>query len=69
MGRVLRGFLACDVLQVRLGENPCAALPIDKIAHLGTENCVYKILSIKSCLPDFALEPSLAAFLLMLMTL
>ena len=69
MGHVLRGFLACDVLQVRLGENLCAALPIEKIAHLGTENSVYKILSIRSCLADFALEPSLAAFLLMLTTL
>ncbi len=30
----LRGFLACNVLQVRLGENPCAALTIKKNPQL-----------------------------------
>jgi capsule polysaccharide export protein KpsC/LpsZ len=34
MARVLRGFCACDVLQVRLGENPCAALAIKKNPQL-----------------------------------
>jgi hypothetical protein len=34
MGGVLRGFLACDVLYVSLGQNPCAALPLKKIPHL-----------------------------------
>jgi hypothetical protein len=43
MACVLRGFLACTVRQVRLGENPCAALAIEKIPHLGTENSVFKI--------------------------
>jgi hypothetical protein len=33
MGGVLREFLACDVLHVRLGQNPCAAWPIKKISH------------------------------------
>jgi hypothetical protein len=33
MSCVLRGFPACDVLNVRLGGNPCAALLIKKIAH------------------------------------
>ena len=31
--RVLRGFSACDVLDVGLGGNPCVALLIEKIAH------------------------------------
>ena len=34
MGGVLRGFYVCGVLKVRLDENPCAALPIEKIPHL-----------------------------------
>ena len=34
MACVLRGFCACDVLQVRLGENPCAALAIKKNPQL-----------------------------------
>jgi hypothetical protein len=33
MSCVLGGFPACGVLQVRLGENPCAALLNEKIAH------------------------------------
>jgi hypothetical protein len=39
---VLRGFLACDVLHVRLGENPCAALISKKIFHLGIKNEIYE---------------------------
>ena len=31
---VLRGFFARNVLKVRLGENPCAALPTEKTAYL-----------------------------------
>jgi hypothetical protein len=38
MSRVLRGFSACDVLKVRLGVNPCAALLIEKIAHFRIKN-------------------------------
>ena len=34
MACVLRGFCACNVLQVRFGENPCAALAIKKNAQL-----------------------------------
>jgi hypothetical protein len=36
MSCVLRGFYACDVLDVRLGENPCVALFIEKIVHFQT---------------------------------
>jgi hypothetical protein len=35
---VLRGFSACDVLDVRLGGNPCAALLIEKTAHFQIGN-------------------------------
>jgi len=35
---VLRGFSACDVLDVRLGGNPCAALLIEKAAHFQIGN-------------------------------
>ena len=38
MSGVLRGFSACDVLDVRLGGNPCAALLIEKIAHFQIGN-------------------------------
>jgi hypothetical protein len=38
MACVLRGFFACNVLKVRLGENPCAALTIKKTANLLNEN-------------------------------
>jgi len=38
MGGVLRGFYVCGVLKVRLDENPCAALPIEKIAHFQIGN-------------------------------
>jgi hypothetical protein len=38
MSSVLRGFSACDVLDVRLGGNPCAALLIEKIAHFQIGN-------------------------------
>jgi hypothetical protein len=38
MSCVLRGFSACDVLDVRLGGNPCAALLIEKIAHFQIGN-------------------------------
>jgi hypothetical protein len=31
MSCVLRGFYACDVLNVRLGKNPCAVLLIEKL--------------------------------------
>jgi hypothetical protein len=34
MSGVLRGFSACDVRDVRLGGNPCAALLIEKNPHL-----------------------------------
>jgi hypothetical protein len=34
MSCVLRGFYFVDVLPVRLLVNPCAALLIEKIAHL-----------------------------------
>jgi hypothetical protein len=37
MSGVLRGFSACDVPDVRLGGNPCAALLIKKIAHFQME--------------------------------
>jgi len=33
MSGVLRGFSACDALDVRLGGNPCAALLIEKTAR------------------------------------
>ena len=41
MSGVLRGFSACDVLDVRLGGNPCAALLIEKllISKLETNSC------------------------------
>jgi hypothetical protein len=38
MSGVLRGFSACDVLDVRLGGSPCAALLIEKIAHFQIGN-------------------------------
>jgi hypothetical protein len=38
MSGVLRGFHACDVLDVRLGENPCAALLTGKTAHFQIGN-------------------------------
>jgi hypothetical protein len=38
MSGVLRGFSACDVFDVRLGENPCPALLIKKIAHFQIGN-------------------------------
>jgi hypothetical protein len=38
MSCVLRGFSAYDVLDVRFGENPCAALLIEKIAHFQIGN-------------------------------
>jgi hypothetical protein len=43
MSCVLRGFSAYDVLDVRFGENPCAALLIEKIAHFQIGN--YSVLS------------------------
>jgi len=39
----LRGFLPSTYLKYASDKNPCAALPIEKIAHLGTENTVFKI--------------------------
>jgi hypothetical protein len=38
MSCVLRGFSAGNVLDVRLGGNPCAALLIEKTAHFQIEN-------------------------------
>jgi hypothetical protein len=38
MSSVPHGFSACDVLDVRLGGNPCAALLIEKIAHFQIGN-------------------------------
>ncbi len=38
MSCVLRGFSACNVLHVRLGGNPCAALLIEKTAHFQIGN-------------------------------
>jgi hypothetical protein len=38
MSCVLRGFAACNALNVRLGGNPCAALLIEKTAHFQIEN-------------------------------
>ena len=46
MSRVLRGFFARNVLDVGLGENPCAALLIEKIAHFQIGNDF--VLSIKA---------------------
>jgi hypothetical protein len=40
MSCVLRGFSACDVPDVRLGGNPCAALLIEKIAHFQIGNAL-----------------------------
>jgi hypothetical protein len=37
---VLRGFLPSTYSKYASDKNPCAALPIEKIAHLGTENYV-----------------------------
>jgi hypothetical protein len=41
MACVLRGFLPSTYLNYASDKNPCAALPIEKIAHLGTENYVF----------------------------
>jgi len=38
MGFVLRVFPPSTYLDVRLGENTCAALPIEKITHLCSAN-------------------------------
>jgi hypothetical protein len=38
MSCVLRAFSACNVLDVRLGGNPCAALLIEKTAHFQIGN-------------------------------
>jgi hypothetical protein len=38
MSCVLRGFSACDVLDVRLAVNPCAALLIKKNVHFQIVN-------------------------------
>jgi hypothetical protein len=38
MGGVLRGFSPSTYYQYASGKNPCAALPIEKIAHLRIEN-------------------------------
>jgi hypothetical protein len=38
MSFVLRGFVAFNVLDVRLGANPCAALLIKKTAHFQIGN-------------------------------
>jgi hypothetical protein len=38
MNGVLRGFIACDVHNVSLGGNPCAALFIKKIAQFQIGN-------------------------------
>jgi hypothetical protein len=47
MGCVLREFLSSTYFKYASDKNPCAALPIEKIPHLGTENSVFKILFIK----------------------
>jgi hypothetical protein len=41
MARVLRGFLPSTYSKYASDKNPCAALPIEKIAHLETENSVF----------------------------
>jgi hypothetical protein len=46
MARVLRGFLPSTYSKYASDKNPCAALPIEKIAHLETENLVFKILNL-----------------------
>jgi hypothetical protein len=38
MACVLRGFLPSTYSKYASDKNPCAALSIEKIAHLGTEN-------------------------------
>jgi hypothetical protein len=42
MACVLRGFLPSTYSKYASDKNPCAALSIEKIAHLGTENTVLK---------------------------
>ncbi len=59
----LRGFFASTVLYVRLGENPCAAGPIEKAAHLGTENPVKHIMK-KGFLRTITLATQKAFFVL-----
>jgi hypothetical protein len=48
MACVLRGFLPSTCSKYASDKNPCAALPIGKIAHFGTENTVFKIFLIEA---------------------
>jgi hypothetical protein len=43
MACVLRGFLSATYFKYAANKKPCAALPIEKTAHLETENTVYNI--------------------------
>jgi len=42
MSCVLRGFSACDVRDVRLGGNPCAALLIEKKSSFMKRNLIFQ---------------------------
>ena len=48
MACVLRGFLPSTYAKYASDKNPCAALSIEKTAHLGTENSVFKIILIEA---------------------